>query len=817
MSRRPATGSAISLFPFLAVLVCTMGALILLLIAMTKKIQQRALARERAAAMELAAVPPEPEHDPDPVYLPDVPSRPASGPTAEERAALAAMRQAEREEAARLRAAREAEIAAERERLRRAWAGRVAEAEAERDRLKQAVATSRAELKKLDAGANAAARDDKAARDLLAKLQRQQSDLAQREATLANADKELAGQLAAVKQRIDASKRKQASAPSPYALIPYDGVSGTVRHPIYIECTDIGLKFLPEGEIITAKDLEGFTEGYNPLLAGSVALMRYWNEKRVASNGDEPEPYVLLLVRPSGSVAYYIARKLLARLDVPFGYELIEEDWALATPSPDPEAAKIVRTAVTEVVNTRDNLMDALAGRGTGRGPTGPGGRGGLGGGSGGDEFPGERVPTVEISSSGAARPPSRPIPFGTGDGTGTDPGTAGPRGEGAPFSGTTSTGTPSSGQGLAGTNSQSPGTGGDGAAGPSSGRPLGTAGKPGATGPGSQEANGESLAAGPATLNGGRGSPIPGARAPGRIVTPPGQLPETLEPLPSSADDDWRGNVAPGREPGGPFEGLRGSVASNLRTEQGLRDRPGAREAADDNPSTGSTKASGTPLVAKNAGAGTDGLPDNDAPEDNTFSSKFGPTEEERSPTVSGPKATDASPSRTGSGSRGSSAPRPPAVGGASGGEPSAPGGAPAIGASRGGKGETGGDRMLKRWGYSHGRSTIGLEKRLEIHVLSNRILIGPNDASIPCGQGESKEEIVQDVLRAIEAAVFAWGKPPRNFYWIPVVKFVVYPGGNQHYERLQNGLREWGLFSTVEYTVREAPTKGSLSGALK
>jgi hypothetical protein len=123
----------------------------------------------------------------------------------------------------------------------------------------------------------------------------------------------------------------------------------------------------------------------------------------------------------------------------------------------------------------------------------------------------------------------------------------------------------------------------------------------------------------------------------------------------------------------------------------------------------------------------------------------------------------------------------------------------------------------MLKRWGYSHGRSTIGLEKRLEIHVLSNRILIGPNDASIPCGQGESKEEIVQDVLRAIEAAVFAWGKPPRNFYWIPVVKFVVYPGGNQHYERLQNGLREWGLFSTVEYTVREAPTKGSLSGALK
>lgn len=801
MGRRPATGSAISLFPFLAVLVCTMGALILLLIAMTKKIQQRALARERAAALEVVEAAPAiaPASDSEPVYLPDAPARLSTGPSPDELAARAAELEERRLAAARRRAEREAEIAAERERLRKTWAGRVAAAEAERDRLAQDVAKNRDDLARLNTRIDAAIRTDKSAKSTLASLQAKRTELEQREQDLAATDRELAAQLAAIKQRIDISKRKQASAPSPYALVPYDGVSGTVRHPIYIECTDVGLKFIPEGEIITAKDLEGFTEGYNPLLAGSVALMKYWNEKRLRSNSDEPEPYVLLLVRPSGSVAYYIARKLLARLDVPFGYELIEEEWVLDTPPSDPEAAKIVRTAVTEVVNTRDNLMEALAsGRGNGRGPGGGPGGGLASGGFPPGGFPPGGFP-MPGDPAGDEQAQGGQSPFMIGDPTsGRDPSTRG-TGTRSPARPIPTESTPS-GNGLPGEDRVAVGDG----------KSRGTSDQP------TDGAGTGDVAARPAKLGTLR-SPIPGARAPGQMVSP-GPLPEALEPLPANSDNEWRGKVAPGREPGGPFEGLNGSVTDSLRSESGRRPTGTAQPDTPDQAVTGNRSPSKGTAGNPDGGQPNTGSPamlEEESP-DNTFTSRFGPTEDERSPTVNGgPKSADSRGATGASGGRGQASSGGSASAG--GAESSPQGGAPSIGTSRGGASQGSADRMQKRWGYSHGRATIGLEKRIEIHVLANRILIGPNDASLRCGQGESKEEIVQDVLRGIENVTLSWGKPPRNFYWIPVIKFVVYPGGNQHYERLQNGLREWGLFSTAEFTVREAPTATSLKGALK
>ena len=59
------------------------------------------------------------------------------------------------------------------------------------------------------------------------------------------------------------------------------------RRPIYIECTNLGFKFLPENERIGAAALEGSHEGYNPLLAGARALVRYWAAKRRASPDSE--------------------------------------------------------------------------------------------------------------------------------------------------------------------------------------------------------------------------------------------------------------------------------------------------------------------------------------------------------------------------------------------------------------------------------------------------------------------------------------------------------------------------------------------------
>src|SRR5262249_3857093 len=63
MRRRSSSHSPISLFTFLDTLVCTMGSLILMLLAMTPKIRERAEARELA---RLAALAPSAQQEPEP-------------------------------------------------------------------------------------------------------------------------------------------------------------------------------------------------------------------------------------------------------------------------------------------------------------------------------------------------------------------------------------------------------------------------------------------------------------------------------------------------------------------------------------------------------------------------------------------------------------------------------------------------------------------------------------------------------------------------------------------------------------------------------
>lgn len=788
MSRRPKSQSSISLFPFLAVLVCTMGALILLLIAMTQKMHRNAVARaaaERAAAAGLSvptdsAVP----APPPPLLLPDdlpPPPAPPSGPSPEELRELALQRQRDRE--ARRRELEEARTRAVQQ-LEQQWAATVAEARRRHAAEAEAARRVAADRDALLRSVQTLAQTKGGAVKNLAALSEREAELQQTSAVLEQNAAELARTAQQLRHEIEQAKRRQATGPSPLALVPYDGTSGTVRRPIYIECTDVGLRFLPEGETITAADLQGFNEGFNPLLAGTVALIRYWKVQNEASGGTEPEPYVLLLVRPSGSVAYYIARKLLTRLEVPFGYELIAEDCNLDIPDPDPNARKIVKTAVADALTTRDELIDALATSGGGRRNSGPGGSGPLPGGdfTEVDPFPASSRPGTApqrsiraIPTGEAANPnslPSQPdeLPLGPTPGGGT--GSGGPRltitpgkspGNGLASSGTKRNGaTPGATGPLAGGTGPKGGTGFDG------------------RGPGTLPGNAGSSSAGEfADIGLGSGRDT-GSSSPRRL--PRGLAPDggsELAALPGPGEDeDWRKGGAPGTEPGGPLSGSDDLTTPDEQPaatggQAGPRSGSGpARAAAASRDAAGGT--SGTSSASSAAGQPAPGADSNVS-----FSRQFGPKPEEYDP------SSRASQSYGGS--------------------------------DDGPKSSTSqGESIKKRWGMTNGRATIGLEKKLEIHCLPNKILVGPNDATITCDGSETKEQLVRDTLGAIEQISLGWGKPPRNFYWIPVVKFVVYPGGNQHYERLQNGLREWGLFSSVEYTVREAPRK-SFSGALK
>ncbi len=350
MSARRSTTPSVQLFPFLAVLVCVMGALIFLLLVTTRRIRQQAL--ERAAAVELqqqfeaglltlprdiAPIVPEaepPEFEAPPIEIPiaepppePVPLPPA-GPTAAE--------------------------------LRAEWEQIVGVLQADRERLES-------QLRQVETTAASTEADANALEAGLQEMQRRRDQLKQATEQLGSAGAQQAQRRAELDRelsRVDTELRRvraeQSRAAGRFSIVSYDGQSGTTRRPIVIECTEAGLTFAAEGITVTPQQLNGFTPTYNPLLAGTEALMTYWaarDLKDVRSGASAGRPYVLLVVRPGGTTGYYVARRLLEGLDQPFGYELVTEDQQFEWPETDPAAAQSCRLAVDAMISQRDRLM----------------------------------------------------------------------------------------------------------------------------------------------------------------------------------------------------------------------------------------------------------------------------------------------------------------------------------------------------------------------------------------------------------------------------------------------------------------------------
>ena len=186
----------VALFPFLAVLICTMGALIVLLVLL---MQQARHVAGVVAARQIGA----------------------------------------------------ASAAAEAD---RALMERVEDAQWKRDLLaknreekQQALADARAELAHLE---DHIQRLQQQAQALLDRAQAIDAGQQLRGEDLDKARRELADlkqQAAKKKREIDEKQRQRATEQQSYALIPYAGRSGTRRRPIYLECTEFGITLQPEG------------------------------------------------------------------------------------------------------------------------------------------------------------------------------------------------------------------------------------------------------------------------------------------------------------------------------------------------------------------------------------------------------------------------------------------------------------------------------------------------------------------------------------------------------------------------------------------
>jgi hypothetical protein len=179
--------------------------------------------------------------------------------------------------------------------------------------------------------------------------------------------------------RVDMQERQQkikyqaATRSSEFAIIPFDGATGTTRRPIYLECTAEGITFHPEGITLKVSDLEQFTPRMNPLLSGVLVLKDYWQKEDQKKNPEDVRlPYILIVVRPSGTLSFYGAQTLLQRITTPMGYELIEEDRQLVYPPKSQVARELLIEAVKTTFQLKAGNFDGSGGTLAGTSGAGP-------------------------------------------------------------------------------------------------------------------------------------------------------------------------------------------------------------------------------------------------------------------------------------------------------------------------------------------------------------------------------------------------------------------------------------------------------------
>ncbi len=302
--------TTVSLFPFLAVLLCTMGALLVVLVGVSRSARDAAL-REASTHPQTAA--------------------------ADE--ALEAKRELEKidRHVAQLK---QASSAAEQQ-LRENQL-RLGHLEEHMRRLHDRLGVLQI-----------------AAAELNALEEEHYDDRAQAEREIARLQRLIAETQAA----IDSLKEEAKLQKRTYALIPYEGPNGTFRRPIYIECVQDALILQPEGIRITRDDLRPPLGPGNPLAAALRAARDHFARLHPAEGQHrDAEPYPLLVVRPDGLLMYDRARRAIESSDFEFGFELVEEHWELKYPVADPQLAAIEQQAI-EHARVRQQALAAAAPR----------------------------------------------------------------------------------------------------------------------------------------------------------------------------------------------------------------------------------------------------------------------------------------------------------------------------------------------------------------------------------------------------------------------------------------------------------------------
>jgi len=293
-ARRRDNSISDSLLPFLAVLLSTMGVLVVLLVVMASVQINQAKSKHQAEQAEQQALANSPEQQ----------------KLREELAKAEQMRQ--HGEALRDEAAKKLSDADT----------RLGQIEADIRRRQERLGVLAEQMRELNAKKAGVVDDSQVAGERLAQLQQRIEER---------------------RKEVEDLKKKVANQPKSYAVIPYQSDQGTRLQPIYIECRSDAIIFQPEGVRITAEDMNRALREGNPLSASIRAVQRYYLSR--GASVDE-KPYPLFLIRPDAAGTWEAVLSAMEHTDCDYGYEQVSEDWQLDFSAANPLLAREIVGAI---------------------------------------------------------------------------------------------------------------------------------------------------------------------------------------------------------------------------------------------------------------------------------------------------------------------------------------------------------------------------------------------------------------------------------------------------------------------------------------
>lgn len=637
----------------------------------------------------------------------------------------------------------------EKDLLRREWESKLAELRETWDALQQRLRAAQKLLSERQATDAELEAELARLQEILDKLRAEKGDVETDKEKVQTTRKSLAQQIAELQAELERLKSEKLARTEKFQLVPYSGNSPSRSRPIIIECDEKSLRFASEEIALAPRDLSGFTNDYNPLRAGTEALLAYWDAQRLSGSLTSlpQKPYLLFVIRPGGTVSYYIARGMLEKIPCESGYELVPASTEMVWPATTPEAKTACQTAIDDVLGARQRLMA--------KAPDGPLPI------TGELQFEGAQGEFVFHTVEQLRRPKSRT--FLGGERISREE-------------------RPNPGRGLAYTPPTAPEN--SGFVGPKLEDMKDEFGNPvrpkslrdvdptpaGQGRPQSMEPRAFGRAHGTETVRDflSEADRVPLRSADGAPMArePLGQYGEAGRGAGSAV-----GEATSRHANGGAFGDLLSSNSEQTETPQ-LRPKPPTNELNE--PKDALARSAKPPQAAPAESHDSRGNPQGDRTEVHEATDDPNRAGDWKSEGVAGGKGTF-----NGQGSSAQPAPEQTPVQSGTTSDPIA--------------------KRLPRPLPEPAASSIAAERYVVITIDSHAVKFGRHE--IPIDDSDGTIDLGTEFSEKLEQQVAQWGRPPKGFHWQPALRFRVRPGGNQYYAWLHSASEEWGLRSTVEY----------------